>query len=233
MRRDKLEPGNAPPLDETERVNTRTGEVYGDVPKGIDTGWNYNVGKAWLGPELAFGKKAVPLPEGVRRSVIGNTALLHQVFAKPFIKWAGDVLNRDANRGEIRVVGYLNHKTIEHATAAGVTVSDATITISDDRLRRMLKPKNRRSGKPLVPESELLNLPFHLANSKAILWDKTQNAVVYIFDIRGQSKGSGKFFVAMNFRQKQEISNSLRSAGVVPVKNLKDTNHYEVIDGKL
>lgn len=41
-------PGTAPPLNPTERINTRTGEIYGEVPEGIDTGWNYNVGQAWL-----------------------------------------------------------------------------------------------------------------------------------------------------------------------------------------
>lgn len=35
----------APKIKTSERVNTQTGEVYGNVPVGIDTGWDYNVGK--------------------------------------------------------------------------------------------------------------------------------------------------------------------------------------------
>ncbi|WP_201341280.1 hypothetical protein [Abyssogena phaseoliformis symbiont] len=34
-----------PKIEKTERINTQTGEVYGKVPVGIDTGWDYNVGK--------------------------------------------------------------------------------------------------------------------------------------------------------------------------------------------
>lgn len=233
MRRDKLDTGQAPPLEESERISTTTGEVFGNAPKGIDTGWNYNVGKAWLGPEIAFGKKAIPLPDNIRSTVIGDTALFSQVFAKPFKVWATNVIKRNSNRGEIRAVGYMNHKTITHATTKGVVIEDATITISDDRLRRMLKPKSRRSGKALVPNSVLLKLPAHIAKPKAILWDKTENAVVYIFDIKGQPARSSKLFVSLNFRKKSEISNSIRSAGVSSITNLKDKNHYELIDGKL
>lgn len=40
--------GSAPKITTRERVNTSTGEVYGNVPDGIDTGWDYNVGKSWL-----------------------------------------------------------------------------------------------------------------------------------------------------------------------------------------
>lgn len=48
LRRDKLEPTQAPEITRTERVNAKTGEVYGRVPEGIDVGWDYNVGKEWL-----------------------------------------------------------------------------------------------------------------------------------------------------------------------------------------
>jgi len=97
----------------------------------------------------------------------------------------------------------------------------------------MLKQNNRRSGKALVPVSELLKLPEHVGNPKAVLWDKTDKAVVYVFDIKNQPGSAGKFFVRLNFRKKDDISNNVRSAGVAPIANLTDVNHYEVIDGKL
>ncbi|MDT8282836.1 MAG: hypothetical protein RQ982_08500 [Gammaproteobacteria bacterium] len=139
----------------------------------------------------------------------------------------------DTNRGEIRTIGYMSHKTITHATSQGITVGDATITISDDRLRRMLKPKKRRSGKALVPDVELLKLPHHVANPKAILWSKKDKSVLYVFDTKGQAETAGKFIVKLNFKQSSDISNSVRSSGVVSLRNLKDKNAYEVIDGEL
>lgn len=38
----------SPKIEKTERTNIQTGENYGSVPKGIDTGWDYNVGKDYF-----------------------------------------------------------------------------------------------------------------------------------------------------------------------------------------
>jgi SPP1 gp7 family putative phage head morphogenesis protein len=38
----------SPEVITTERINHRSGEIYGEVPEGIDVGWDYNVGKASL-----------------------------------------------------------------------------------------------------------------------------------------------------------------------------------------
>jgi len=48
MENEGLTVGEAPPLNPTERINVKSGEVYGEVPKGIDPGWDYNVGQEWL-----------------------------------------------------------------------------------------------------------------------------------------------------------------------------------------
>lgn len=51
-----------PKIVYTERVNSRTGEVYGNVPEGIGVGWDYNVGQAWLAPEDNLGKLLIAQP---------------------------------------------------------------------------------------------------------------------------------------------------------------------------
>jgi len=48
MTKSKLDLDQAPAIKTTERVNRKSGEVYGQVPEGIDVGWDYNVGKEWL-----------------------------------------------------------------------------------------------------------------------------------------------------------------------------------------
>ncbi len=235
MRRDKVDINQAPALKSTERINVHSGEIYGKVPEGIDPGWNYNVGKAWLAPESSFGTKLASQPPAIRSKALSNAATL--TMAKKILPgykaWANDVFVRDKNMGDLHVVGYINDNTIVHAENNGVKVSDATITMSDSRLRRMLKPKNRRSGKALVPEAELLKLPIHLASPEAILWDKKEKSVVYVFDIKHKNNSRGKFFVRLNFKQAGEYTNSVRSAGVVDNVNLTDTNNYELLEGKL
>lgn len=48
LEREGLQVGEPPAIERKERVNERTGEIYGQVPVGIDVGWDYNVGKAWM-----------------------------------------------------------------------------------------------------------------------------------------------------------------------------------------
>ena len=55
LERQGLKSSKAPQIVRTERVNTRSGEVYGEVPEGIDVGWDYHVGKAWLRHDRAGG----------------------------------------------------------------------------------------------------------------------------------------------------------------------------------
>lgn len=52
-------------------------------------------------------------------------------------------------------------------------------------------------------------------------------------DDSASDERQGKIVVAMNFIQKGEVSNSVRSAGLVSLDNLNDRNHYEVVSGKL
>ncbi len=61
LQRMGIDVAESPKIERTERVNADTGEIYGKVPEGIDTGWDYNVGKAWIGPEQALGQKYAQL----------------------------------------------------------------------------------------------------------------------------------------------------------------------------
>ena len=67
LRRRGLSISETPAMNTSERINTRSGEVYGEVPNGIDVGWDYNVGKAWLGPDIAFGESLMGLPAVLRK----------------------------------------------------------------------------------------------------------------------------------------------------------------------
>ncbi len=58
-------------------------------------------------------------------------------------------------------------------------------------------------------------------------------AVVYIFETKNSQESSGKFFIRLNFEKDGEVSNSVRSGGIVELRNFRDTNQYEVIDGEI
>ncbi len=221
----------APPLNPTPRIDLQTGEVLGDVPEGIDTGWDYNVGKSWLGPDLAFGKRAIALPEALQERVLNNTELLTKLIAKPYKSWAANVLDDNNSRGEIRTVGYLSHEVVKFAAEKGIGVNTATITLKDARLRRMVRGLKKRNDIALSRE-QLLNIPVSLQTA-TVIWDIRHKALIYLFDGDKNKGKTGKIAVSINFNSKGEVSNSIRSAGIGRAENFKDRNQYELIKGKL
>lgn len=116
LQRDGRQVSARPPVELTERINTQTGEIYGEVPVGIDTGWDYNVGKAWLGPDVALADAIQRLPPATRRVALAESATLsglHQTA--PFNAWLPL-----AAGGEIQTAGWLPPAAVElEASAAG------------------------------------------------------------------------------------------------------------------
>jgi len=50
--------GQSKVIDPIETVDTETGVITKKMPS-IDVGWDYNVGKAWLAPEVILGQQLV------------------------------------------------------------------------------------------------------------------------------------------------------------------------------
>jgi SPP1 gp7 family putative phage head morphogenesis protein len=239
MKRDKLELGEAPPLEKSERINTRTGEVYGKVPKGIGAGWDYNVGKAWLGPQASFGQKLAALPPRIRESALSPAALatVSSIVSPVFAKWAKAVL--DGERiGHVQHVGYLSNRAIEFAAAKGVDINDATISILANDLKGMRIEKTARSSgrnrvkpaKILIPIDDLVALPDRLVTA-AVLWDVESKSLVYAFDSPAIDKTSK---IIAKQRQNKGIARNLVIHGsVTPTASLRVEKKYILIEGKL
>lgn len=216
----------APEIKTTSRVNTRTGEDYGEVPAGIDTGWNFNVGKAWLGPDSAFGETLVKLPRPLRKEIA--TAGSYEHIDKAFKVWANDALSTKG-RGEIHTVGWLDHTVMDVLEDKGETLQTAAITITDQRLRRMLRPTKTDKGIAIAKKT-LLDLPKQIRNASAVLRD---NRGGLIFVIDGDNDKKGKVVVYLNFKERGELTNSIRSAGTELIKSLKNKGRYQLLRGEL
>jgi SPP1 gp7 family putative phage head morphogenesis protein len=227
--RQGLEVSGSPAVDNQERVDTRTGEDLGQVPKGIDTGWDYNVGKAWLGPDLAFGQNAMKLPDPIQAVVLKDTNLFGRLIQKPYTGWASQAMQRDTALGEVRTVGYLNHKTISHATKQGVSLETATITLSDDQLISMRKELKVARGTDLSAEAVLM-IPTILARPQAVLWDKEAGNLLYVFGQK-EGKSADRIVLRVEFKKGDAISNTIGSARRIPEARLSDASLYDLIEG--
>lgn len=228
MEREGLVVSKPPEIKLSERVNTRTGEIYGEVPEGIDTGWDYNVGMAWLGPEQALGQSIAQLPPRVRAAALGALQGQSEMVAAPFAVWAKSVLQQET-AGAAFPVGYLSEPAFQHLVDQDITPSTATVTVFDFQLRRMLREVARRAGKATLPEEVLLTLPERLARPRAILWDKRKRNLVYVTD--APSTRSGRLVVSVEWTRSGQPFNVVISGGLVDRAQLLDRSNYDVIEG--
>lgn len=227
----------APALNMTERVNTSSGEVYGKVPKGIDVGFDYNVGKAWLGPDIAFGEKIMAMPDVMRTPALKNASDLTPHLEKSFAPWANQLLTRKKPLGEIKTIGYLSPKVVDDLVTRGQAPTTAVITVTDKEVLHMIR--DAKDGRHL-PVDSIRALPAELSSAKAVLYDTDDPAILYVFDVPGDDR-TGKVVLRLNYKTKARgedgkrhsiQTNTIRTTGLVQKKNLLD-KRYDVIDGEL
>jgi hypothetical protein len=239
MKRDKLELGEAPPLEKSERTNTRTGEVYGSVPKGIGAGWDYNVGKAWLGPQVAFGQKLAALPPRIRADALsaGSVASISSIITPVFKAWSADVL-AGKSATNIHHVGYFSDAVLKFSEGKNKKITDATISILARDLQDMTKPKSGRTvgrsrakqPKELIPTGDLMVLPDKIVGAAA-LWDVKTESVVYAFDSENVARSSK---VVVRQRSHKGLTKNLVIHGsVVSKESLKNAKDYILIEGDI
>ena len=233
LEREGRQVSQAPPLHRTERINARTGEVYGDVPKGIGVGWDYNVGKAWIAPESVFGQRLASLPKALRDAALEQLPKFTRHLHRPYRSWAEQVLAEDYQvQNRQKVVGYLDKAVVEALEQRGMTPRNLTITLTDKALLHMARETKKTRG-AAIPDAGLLTLPKHIEHPQAVLFDKTDPALLYVFDA-GEEERLGKFVVRVNYNVKGKHTNSVRTGGMVSlVENLQNNKQLEIIHGKL
>lgn len=228
----------APPLNKTERINVATGEIYGDVPKGIDVGWDHNVGQASLGPDIAFGEKLMAMPKPLRAAALKNTTQLAPHLERTFTPWVDSLVDVRQPRNEIKTVGYLSAAIIDRLALKNQVPTTAVITVTDRDVLHLIRDAKKDKK---VPLDIVKKLPKFINDPKAVLWDKNNPGLLYIFDVLGDDK-KAKFVIKINYKSKsistdgkrQTLStNTLRTGGIVNVLNLKDKSTYELLEGEL
>ncbi|HEY9200729.1 MAG TPA: phage minor head protein [Gammaproteobacteria bacterium] len=238
MRREKLELSQAPAINYQRRINRKTGEDYGLVPQGIDTGFDYNVGKAWLGPDTALGEQVMRMPEALRNQALNEAQTLSPKLSRAFSPWVNQLLDRKQPQGEIKTVGYLKPSIVSALVERDQAPKTALITVTDKEIMHLLR--DSKDGRH-IPKDLVRAMPDAINNPKSILWDKRDPAVLYVFDAPGEDR-KGKLVIRVNYKMKGKAAdgtrhtirtNSLRTGGLVSISNLKDKAFYDVLEGEL
>lgn len=226
LKRWGIEQGKAPTTKTTERANTNTGQYYGEVPVGIDPGWDYNVGKAWLGSDVAFGERLISLPSAFRAEVFSNLDNHILQLNKSWQGWLREIGSQPP-KGYAHTVGYLPSPLIKYLEDAGKPPAGAAIIIYDRQTNHL--SGTHKDQKKRFPEEWLRDLPLKLQDYQAIV--RHGNEYILVLKSAVGNK-QGRAVVAVDFTRKGDRMNNIRSLSVLDISSLKQEG-YELIDGKL
>lgn len=232
MDRKGLNVSDPPEITKTGRTNTRTGEFYGQVPDGIDTGWDYNVGKAWIAPEDSLGQALVRQPPAIREQFDKYINEASKPLQDAFAGWARQVINEEQPlRRDQVVVGYAKSIITTRARDRGIELETATIALDASQLQRIMRDAKADFDKP-IPSDFIYNLPSKIANPLAVLWENSTNNIIYVIGT-DPNELEMKVFLALSLNRKGGITNSIRSGGLVRKDALQKDGDYELIFGSL
>lgn len=243
--REGLSVSPPPPINMTPRTNTRTGEYYGETPEGIDTGFGFNAGKAWLGPDIKFGEQLMQIPSASRERALHYQPDYLEAQTESWQGFLDSTTTRGTANGTTHSVGYLPTGVLDAiASKKGIQPSNALITIIDHDLPHLagaqkagkVTKRNRSGSDKSLPVESLVNLPMQLMNYQAVLWDKEHESLLVV--LKGDAGGKkGRAVVAIDVRDKGQRGkvtyNTVRSIGVEQARTLKDAEKYELLDGEL
>lgn len=213
-----IEVASNPGIQKTERINTKTGEVYGDVPVGIDTGWDYNVGKAWLGPDAAFGEKLMQLPASLRTPASADifNATVNQT--KSWQSWLTQIAAAPKANGYSHTAGFLQTDVISALAKTNIVPKNAAIIAPAEQLT------------DLIDKDWIQLLPNRLANYKAALLHKPTQRLVFVLpdNIEKTNRAIAEVEISANGQN----ANTVKVLKTESIKTLRQ-NDYELIAGEL
>ncbi|MBQ4864420.1 phage head morphogenesis protein [Pseudoalteromonas sp. MMG013] len=118
-------------------VDANTGEELQRLP-GIDLGWDYNPGKAWLGGDISVGKILYKQDKHIREMLIPkfNDAVNagESQFKKHIATTAAkQALGRQLDDGAKLIVGHLNNNAVDKVIAKSA-LDHSTLVVIDDAM---------------------------------------------------------------------------------------------------
>lgn len=220
--------------------------------EGIDTGFDYNVGKAWLAPDTIFGENVIALPKETRTSVLNKAA---KTFTKPsdvtfksFMQHQID--KRNSKTGStynyIKTAGFMSGETSNQLEQINISLVSAVIMLRDREAMHLIRnsnpSKNRtrgHSGKShSITDKQALEIPEIIRTPDAVLFDTEGDVLLYIRKV--SDKEYLKIVMSLNKNTKishnsernRQKGNYIRSAGTVEKINLMQ-GRYKVLEGRL
>jgi SPP1 gp7 family putative phage head morphogenesis protein len=223
----------------TRQVVNAAGDVVDRVPIGIDPGWDHNVGKSWISPELALGQKLASLPRDLQGTVVDKT--ISPAYQKAIeTNWKGfqnSIKATGKPSGDSQILGFLDSATLDGLAAkAPNLVVDSTAVAAFDNRTNHLTGAHKTGGNPaqVWPQDMVDELPALLRDYQAVLWDAVGEVLVVVPSgvMPGGAGRVGKIVLRPNIKTKFGTALSVVSLGTVERHNLMEPR-YSVLVGRL
>jgi SPP1 gp7 family putative phage head morphogenesis protein len=233
-----------------------------NIPKGIDAGWDNNVGQAWLAPDVALGNKLAALPPS-----LAGYAYEHMV-TKPFMSavdkaWAvfsDGVKTSGRPKNATQFVGFASHKVqaglmdkaeaillktaeINAARAASLTNNLPQLPIPDLKPESLallapdfkvahLTGAHKTGSASQWPSEWTTRLPSLLHDYQAVLYDTDAQALVYVTKAQNNGRFATAYVNINQIKKKMGVSNWVGSLNTKPLSNLGESR-FILLDGEL
>lgn len=231
-------------------TNPRTGETF-DTPDGIDPGWGYNVGIAALDRHAAqaLNTKLISAPPALATAASAASAeFVVPATEKLISDWIARIGAGDNRaKGERYVVGFLTQDILDALAARKIEPVSGAITAGGGQISHALRESKskaitKKDGlRKAMTADELTKLPQLLQQPEAILYDRQNDNILYIFTPLDPNR-KGKLVVEFNRSAKVPGSDGLRQSvltnefvtgGIVATVNLKERSKYDLLFGQL
>jgi len=230
-----LDVSTSTPVQPIDVVNSETGAKTKKLP-GIDIGWDYNVGKAWLAPDAIFGQQLMEVPKRLRAQALN--AFDNSIYDKPYAKLTNDTVLKVAKgqkvqHGLAQTVGFLSEDIISHLTEQSKAPIGAAIIVREGDIAHWLRDAKQARG-AAIPFSVASMVPKIIREPGAVLFDG--ESIIYAHQLKDGRYA--KFVLKVNIKDKlkhnksrfKEYLNVFKTAGIVLAENLKEPR-YKVISG--
>jgi hypothetical protein len=185
--------------------------------------------------------KAISIPKAGAASGAAKGKIIAEANRK-FGQWVGKVSSggRKATNETVRL-GEMTPEIKNFLKSKGVAHQSNDILVRDKEVQHMLRDIKKARGQA-VPEDVVGRMPEAISNPKAVLWDKQDPALLYVFEVPGETR-KGKYVVRVDMKDKVHLpgsnssekirSNFVRTGGLVEDYNLIATVKYDVVKGGL
>lgn len=173
------------PFEVKTRTVTKAGEPTDVVPVGVDPGWDHNVGVSWISPEVALGRKLAALPPALRDKFVAKTIspAFQSVLTERWKAFQTAFKTANAPAAAAQIVGFIDGPSITglQSQLPDAQVLSTAVAVTGTDLAALNWP------------AELLDeLPTHIRNYQAVLWDTEAKALVIVPADTGQALKRGR-----------------------------------------